>query len=333
MKTMKPLVVALAAILSLGTLATAAGYPEKDIQGIICWAAGGETDRFSRALTPLAEKHLGVSIVLNNKPGATGAIGMQAVHSSPADGYTLLYAAENPQLYGVLDIAKLDYKEFYPIQIMDRAIPVIAVGKDAPWNTFEELVNFAKANPGKVKMGTAGTGSLPETIGAMMKAATGIQMLTVPFDGTGPGITALLGGHIDVFPATVSGAIEHYRAGRLKILAVFNDAPVAGYETLPLVTTAYPAFAKYLPWGSFHGVFCHKDVPAEVKEKLVKAFKMGADEPSFKEFVAGGGAHQLNISGAEAEKFLTRWQSVTTWLLHDAGSTKKSPEEFGIPKP
>lgn len=329
----KNLLMVAALTLSLVGLAQAADFPEKDIQGTICWGAGGETDRFSRALTPLAEKYLGTSVVLNNKPGGSGAIGMQYVYMQPADGYSLLYAAENPQLYGVLDISKLDYREFYPIQIMDRAIPVIVANIDTPWNTFEELVEDAKARPGQIKMGTTGAGGLPDTISAMVKSVTGIKMLPVPFDGTGPGITALLGGHIDVFPTTVSGSIEHYRAGRLKILTVLSDEPVAGYEDLPLITKKYPDFNNFLPWGSFHGVFCKKEVPDDVKAKLVDAFKKAADEPSFKEFVANAGAFQMNLSGEEAIKFLNRWQSVTTWLLEETGAAKISPEKLGIPKP
>lgn len=331
-KTLSVLIVALA--VGLSSFAQAASdYPKKDIQGTICWGAGGETDRFSRALTPLAEKHLGASVVLNNKPGGSGAIGMQYVYMQPADGYNLLYAAENPQLYGVLDIAPLDYKQFYPIQIMDRAIPVIVAGKDTPWNTFEDLVKDAKSRPGKIKMGTTGAGGLPDTISAMMSAVTGIEMLPVPFDGTGPGITALLGGHIDVFPTTISGSIEHYRAGRLKILTVLTNEPVKGYEELPLVVKEYPGFDKYLPWGSFHGVFCKKDVPDDIKAKLVDAFHKAAQDPSFVKFVENAGAFQMDLAGEEAIKFLDRWQSVTTWLLHGTGATKKSPEEFGIPKP
>lgn len=333
MKKWKQILATLTALFSLFSLAWSAGYPEKDIQGTICWGAGGETDRFTRALTPLAEKYLGASVVLNNKPGGSGAIGMMAVYSAPPDGYSLLYAAENPLLYGVLGISKLDYNMFYPIQIMERSIPVIAVGKDAPWDTFADLVKDAKANPGKYKMGTTGAGGLPDTISSMMGIVTGIKLLKVPFDGTGPGVTALIGGQIDVFPATVSGTIEYYRAGRLKIIAVLSDEPVPGYEDLPLITKNFPSFKKFLPWGSFHGVFCRNNVPDEIKAKLVDAFKKGAEEESFKKFVANAGAIQMNIAGEEARKFLNRWQSVTTWLLYDAGAAVKSPETFNIPKP
>ena len=333
MKKSSYLIWILALVTCLVSLAHAGDYPEKDVQGIICWGAGGETDRFSRALTPLVEPYLGASVVLTNKPGGSGAIGLQYVYTAPPDGYTLLYAAENPQLYKVLGISKLDYEDLYPITIMSRAIPVIAANKDMPWNTFEDLVNDAKAHPGKIKMGTCGTGTLPHVIGAMIKDVTGIDMISVPFDGTGPGVTALLGGHIDCFPATISGTMEHFRAGRLKILAVVSETPVPGYEDLPLITKDAPGFAKYLPWGSFFGVFCRKDVSDDIKQKLVDAYKKGSDEPSFKKFVENSGGIQMNISGEEAYKFLRRWQSNTSWLLHNVGATKVSPADVGIPKP
>lgn len=333
MKKMSSLILALALAVGLATQVQASDFPEKDIQGIICWGAGGETDRFSRALTPLVEPHLGASIVLSNKTGGTGAIGMQYVYNSRPDGYTLLYAAENPQLYKVLKISKLDYEDLYPITIMSRAIPVIVANKETPWNTFEELVNDAKTRPGKIKMGTCGAGSLPHVISAMVKSVTGSEMLQIPFDGTGPGVTALLGGHIQVFPATVSGSIEHYRAGRLKILAVVSDKPVAGYEDLPLVTEKFPGFKTYLPWGSFFGVFCRKDVPDDIKQKLVDAYEKGSSDPTFKKFVENSGAIQMNIHGEEAYQFLRRWQSITSWLLDSVGAAKVSPAKLGIPKP
>lgn len=333
MKRTLYLVLAVALIFSMVPIAVAKDYPSKDIQGTICWGAGGETDRFSRALTPLVEKHLGASIVLTNKPGGTGAIGFQYVYMNRPDGYNLLYAAENPQLYKVLEISKLDYEDLYPITIMSRAIPVIVANNDTPWNTLEELINDAKTRPGKIKMGTCGTGSLPHVIEAMVKAVTGADMISVPFDGTGPGITALLGGHIDCFPATISGSIEHYRAGRLKILAVVSDKPVEGYENLPLATEKFPGFEKYLPWGSFFGVFCRKDVPDDIKQTLVDAYYKGSSEPQFKQFVKNAGAIQMNISGDEAYKFLRRWQSVTTWLLDGVGAAKVSPAKFDIPQP
>jgi tripartite-type tricarboxylate transporter receptor subunit TctC len=194
-------------------------------------------------------------------------------------------------------------------------------------------VEDAQKRPGEIKMGSTGPGGLPFTIGAMVKTVASIDVKTVPFDGDGPGITALLGGHVDFFPTGLAAAREHIRAGRLKVLAVVNDQSITGMEDVPLITQDYPEFKKYLPWGPFYGVFCKRDVPEDAKKKLTEAFQKAADTDQFKEFIAGKGNLMMNVSGDEADAFLKRYQSVTTWLLHDAGATKVSPADLGIPKP
>ncbi|WP_022665794.1 Bug family tripartite tricarboxylate transporter substrate binding protein [Desulfospira joergensenii] len=316
-----------------GFQAIAADFPSKDIQGIIMWGAGGGTDNATRAITPLAEPYLGKQVVLINKPGGTGAISTQYVYSRPSDGYTLLYGAENPQLYGILKLSKLDYKDFYPVNVLARGLVVIVANNKTPWNSFKELVDDAAKNPGKIKMGSTGPGGLPFTVSAMLRSATGFDVRTVPFDGDGPGITATLGGHVDFFPVALGAAREHIRAGRLKALALVSDTKVAGLEDIPLIVDDFPVFKKYLPWGPFYGVWCKRDVPEAAKAKLVEAFKKGADDPKFKQFIENISAVTMNIHGEEADKFLTHWQSVTTWLLHEANATKVSPEDLGIPKP
>ena len=308
-------------------------YPHRDIQGIIMWGAGGGTDTVVRAIAPIAEPHLGKKIILVNKPGGTGAISTQYVYGQPSDGYTLLFGAENPQLYGVLALSKLDYKDFYPINILAYGVAVIVANKDMPWKSFKELVDDAQKRPGRIKMGSTGPGGIPFTVGAMLKTVAQIDVKTIPFDGDGPGLTAVMGGHADFFPTALGAAKEHIRAGRVKALAVVNATPVDGLEAVPAITEAFPGFEKYLPWGPFYGVFCKRDVPEEAKEKLTGAFRKAADTPQFQKFIADKGNLLMNISGDEADKFLKRYQSVTTWLLHDAGATKVSPEELGIPKP
>lgn len=311
----------------------AADYPQRDIQGIIMWGAGGGTDTVVRAVTPLAEPILGKQIVLVNKPGGTGAISTQYVYSKPSDGYTLLFGAENPQLYGVLKLSKLDYKDFYPVNILAHGVAVIVANKDMPWNSFKELVEDAQKRPGEIKMGSTGPGGLPFTVGAMLKTVSSIDVKTIPFDGDGPGLTAVMGGHVDFFPTALGAAKEHIRAGRVKALAVVNTTPIEGIEDVPPITMDFPGFERYLPWGPFYGVFCKRDVPEDAKQKLTEAFHQAAETPKFKKFISGKGNLMMNISGDEADRFLKRYQSVTSWLLHDAGATKVSPEELKIPKP
>lgn len=315
------------------SVVSAADYPEKDLQGVIMWGAGGATDNVARAITPNVEPFLKKQIILINKPGGTGAISTQYVYSQPSDGYTLLIGAENPQVHRILKLSDMDYKDFYPINILGRGVGVIVANNDTPWNSFKDLVEDAKKRPGEIKMGSTGPGGLPYTVGAMIKTVTDFDVTAVPFKGEGPGVTALLGGHVDFMPAGITAVREHIRAGRVKALAIVSDTPVPGSEDIALITQDYKDFERFLPWGPFYGVWCKRDVPDDIKMKLVEAFKKGASEPKFQEFLKDFNTVPMNISGEEADEFLKKWQSVTNWMYEYAGAAEVSPAEFGIPKP
>jgi tripartite-type tricarboxylate transporter receptor subunit TctC len=322
-----------AVALSLITTVASAAYPERDITGTIMWGAGGAMDVVSRAVQPHAEAVLGKKIVMVNKPGGTGAISTNFVNNAPADGYNILFGAENPQLHKVLGLAEFDYDKFFPVTIFARSVGVVVVKADAPWKTMTELVEDAKKRPGKIKMAMTGPGGLPHTVASMLGAVTKLNTVSVPFDGEGPAVTAVMGGHADFAPVGVGAATESIKAGRVRALAVVNTEPVDSLPNVPPITKEYPDFGKFLPWGPFYGVFVRKDTPDDIKAALVKAFKTATDNPQFKQLMADRGNIMMNISGAEAEAFMTKWQSVTSWLLHDVGAAKISPEKFGIPKP
>ena len=328
-------IVLLAVFLVAGVSGTApaAGFPDKDLQGIIMWGAGGATDNVARAIVPHVEPLLGKQIILINKPGGTGAIATQYVASRPADGYTLLMGAENPQVYRILQLLDMDYKDFYPVNILGRGVGVIVANNDTPWKSFKDLVEDAKKRPGKIKMGSTGPGGLPYTVGAMTRNVVGLDVTAVPFDGEGPGVTALQGGHVDFMPAGLTAVREHIRAGRIKALAVVSTDPVPGLEDIPLITKDYPEFGAYLPWGPFYGVWCRRDVPEAAKKALTEAFHKGAGKPEYQNFLKDFGAVPMNISGDAADAFLKKYQSVTTWMYQYAGAAKVSPEALGIPKP
>ncbi|MFT5210548.1 MAG: tripartite-type tricarboxylate transporter receptor subunit TctC [Flavobacterium sp.] len=309
------------------------GYPARNIQGIIMWGAGGATDTMSRAITPYVEPLLGKEVILINRSGGAGAISTKYVHNKKSDGYTLLYGAENPQLHGVLGLSEIDYGEFYAVNLLARGISVIVSHPDRPWRSLKDLMEDVKARPLEVKMGSTGPGGLPYVVGAMLGSQGAFDVVPVPFDGDGPAITALLGGHVDFLPSGFTATAEHIKSGRLIALAVVNDEEIALLPGVPPITQDYPAFGKFLPWGPFYGVFINKQAPEHVKHTLTEAFHLGASDPKFNKFVNDFGAIPMNVSGKEAEAFLNKWQSVTTWLLHDAGATKRSPTEFSIPRP
>jgi tripartite-type tricarboxylate transporter receptor subunit TctC len=329
MKTLKNTVAAFA-LACAAAAATAQAFPERELSGVIMWGAGGATDVVARAVTPFAEEALGKKIVLQNKAGGAGAISTNYVQQQPSDGYTLLLGAENPQLHGVMGLGEFDYAKFYPVNILGRGMVVIVANKDKPWKSIKELIADVQATPGKVKMGSTGPGGLPHTVSSMIGTLTKLPVTAVPFDGEGPGLTALQGGHVDFMAVGLGAASEHIKAGRVKALAVLRDQP---YEGIAPITQDLPAIAKYLPWGPFYGVFVKRDVPDAAKAKLVAAFKTAASNPKFVELMTGRSNEMMNISGAEAEAFLKKWQSVTAWTLQEAGAAKKSPAELGIAKP
>jgi tripartite-type tricarboxylate transporter receptor subunit TctC len=268
--------------------------------------------------------------VLQNRAGGAGAISTNFVNQQASDGYTLLFGAENPQLHGVLGLGDLDYSKFYPISILGRGIVVIVANRDKPWKSFKELLAEIQANPGRVKMGSTGPGGLPHSVGSMIGTITRMPVTAVPFDGEGPGLTALQGGHVDFMPVGLGAAAEHIKSGRVKALAVLSDQ---AYESIPPLTQDLPGIARYLPWGPFYGVFVKRDVPDPVKARLVAAFRTAGENPKFVELMLGRGNAMMNIAGAEADAFLKKWQSVTAWTLQEAGVAKKSPADLGIPRP
>lgn len=315
---------------SKNTLGSSAGFPKTDLNGYIQWGAGGGTDNVSRSLTPLVEKHLGKSIVLQNKTGATGAVAAQYVFDQKSDGYTLLYGAENPQLYGVMDISKLSYSDFEPVIVIGRETAVVVVTSDSKYNTIQDLIEDAKANPGKIDLGTTGPGGLPFVVASLIKTASNVEFNQIPFDGDGPVVTALLGNHVDVTVTKLSAAGELLKAGKVKLLASISNEPIEGYENIPAIGQEMPEYAKFLPWGPFYGVFVKKDTPAEVVEILRNAYKKGFDEEQFQDFLKNAAILPMGISGQEAKDFLDNWQKVSTWLLYDAGGAPISPETLGI---
>ncbi len=326
---------AVAALATLGFsgLAQAQNYPERDVTAVIQWGAGGGTDVAMRGYAPYAEEALGKKIVLQNKPGAAGAIGANFVLQQPSDGYTILMGAEPQALFRVMKMAEFDYDQFYPINIAAIANSILLVAKpDAPWNTMQDLLSHVQANPKKVKQYMAGQGTVPYTVNTMIGSLTKFETIQVPFDGDGPAIAALQGGHVDIGFIASGAAIEHIKAGRLKALGVLDNKAFQGIAPMT-DAPSLKALPKYLPWGSWYGVFVKKDTPEPVKAKLVAAFKKAGDNPQYRKMMEGRGTTMLNIGGADAEKFIKKWQSTTAWLYQDAGTAKVDPATLGIAKP
>ncbi|MBB6450519.1 tripartite-type tricarboxylate transporter receptor subunit TctC [Geomicrobium halophilum] len=308
-------------------------YPEKDINGIIQWGEGGATDNISRTLAPLVEDELGASMVMQNIEGATGATGAQYVYDQPAEGYDLLFGAENPNLYQVLGISERDYlTDFEPITIIGQSYAGIVVREGSDFETLEDLIDYSVENPGDITMGTSGEGGLPHVASAMLQAELDTEFNQVPYDGDGPLATALLGNEIDATILAVSAAQEYVEAGDFRMLSVIHDERLDSTPDTPAITEKYPEFEQYLPWGPFQGVFAHTDTPDEIINELTQSFENAQEHEEFQETLENLGVHPLNINGEEAIEYLEQNRSTSSWMLYDAGAAENSPEEFDIPR-
>jgi tripartite-type tricarboxylate transporter receptor subunit TctC len=331
----KVYIVAMAlAVVSFLTVGYAKEYPEQTINGFIAWGAGGGTDNVSRMMTPIAEKALGGSIILANKTGATGAICAQYVSDQKADGYTLMFHAENPQLYPVLGLSKLTYDDFEPVILAVQGSTVIVVPKDSPYKTYADLIKAAKAKPGSVTIGTSGVGGQPYVTAAILKKVEGVTFNQVSFDGDGPLVTALLGKQLDVSGLGVGAASQYIKNGDIRALAYVSNTPNAALPEVPPISKLNPKFKSVLKAsGFFYGVWVKKGTPAAIINKLSSAYKVAINDQKFKDYAKMNGMTILGLTGKEAKTFAKEWQQQMTWLIYDAGGAKESPAKFNIQKP
>src|SRR4029434_146683 len=213
---------ALIAAPALPQTASALDYPTRPTKIVAGFAAGGGVDITARLIRQWLADHLGQPFVVENRTGAGGNIGTEAVVNAAPDGYTLLLAtvpnAVNASLYEKMNFNFV--RDITPVAGVIRVPMVVLVNPAVPAQTLPEFISYAKANPGKVNMASAGSGSAPHMAGELFKTMAGVDMVHVPYRGQGPAFNDLLGGQVQVMFATTVGSIGHIRAGRLRALAV-----------------------------------------------------------------------------------------------------------------
>ncbi|MCJ7834787.1 tripartite tricarboxylate transporter substrate binding protein [Cuneatibacter sp. NSJ-177] len=312
--------------------ASATDFPTKDFQGSIMWSAGGVCDTVSRAIAPYVKDALGgKTIIYTNRAGAAGGISTQYVHEQPADGYNLLFGAENPQIAKVMGTSELDYSNFIPINIFCTSIGVVIVSPDSPYQTLEALVDAMKSGT-TLNMADTGPGGLPYAAAAMMTSVNGVTPNRITYDGESACVTAVMGGHADYSIVTMGSCAELTNAGKVKALALMHNATLETFPDVPAITTVYSDYDKLLPWGPFYGVLVREDTPQDVVDQLTAAFSEAAGNPEFQKILTDLGCVPCNIHGQEAIDYLDKYRSVSSWLMYDAGATEISPDSVGIPR-
>lgn len=260
---------ALAAGLALGFAGTAAaqtGYPNKPINMVVPAAAGGTTDLAARMTAQALGPVLGQTIVVENKGGGNGNIAAAQVKRAEADGYNLLMQYSGFHVISPhLGKSSWELADFVPVANVLSAPQIVVVRGDLPANTMQELVAYAKANPMKLNYASSGNGSLQHVTGVQLEQAAGIQMVHVPYKGTGPALQDLLGGQVDLTFGTAPPFMAHIQAGKLKVLAVTGKERLPSLPKVP--TTAETGFAG-VNATSWFALFAPAKTPKDIVRKL-----------------------------------------------------------------
>ena len=264
---------------------TLAEYPTKGITLICPWAAGGGTDTLLRGLARNAEPFLGQNITVVNRTGGAGAIGHGTGVAARNDGYTVTMVTFDILTLPPQKLVPFTYENYDLIMRVNMDPAAITVRTDAPYDTLQKFVAYAKANPGKMKVGHAGPGTAWHLAGSIFAKEAGIKLSYVPYNGAAPAVTALVGNHIQavsVSPAEVRSQVE---AGILKILGVMSEERLAGFENTPTMKEA----GYDVAFGTWRGLALPKSSPQEANETLHDAFKKGMETGAFKKFAANMG--------------------------------------------
>lgn len=307
-------------------------YPEKEIEAIITWRADGLTDTIGRNFIPLLEERLGgAGIVIQNIPGANGAIGSLYVMNKPADGYSILVTTtEAAGVWNVMGLSDMDVSDFQPVILLSSLTPTCYVKADAPWNSLEELIADAQSRPGKIIAGYAAPGSLGHVAGLLFSEYSDSEFNMVPFGGGGKVKAALLGGHIDVAFNPLISIMGDHEAGNVKLLATLSNEKLL--DDVPALGQLQPQFKDVLPWGLMVMILVHKDTPKSIVDTLTDAAMDALGDPRWKEFADKYYIQTMGQTGDDFWDKVDNWRSTTTWLLQDAGVATKSPSDFDIPR-
>lgn len=305
-------------------------FPNKEITLVVPWAVGGITDRVSRVFAPILEKHLGQSVTILNKDGASGAIGTEYAYEKESDGYTLLFSAETPSLFKVMGISDLGFDDFDYLKMLIQDLKLVVVPKESKYETFEQLVTDIKANPGKIKMSYSGPGASGHLQGLLLKEL-GLEVAMTPYGGGNPAMIATISGEVD-FTFGNYGTIKDYlEVGDLRALATFTEEQTEILADIPPMTLALPEAEEYLPLYFPNLLLVKKGTPEDVKTVLMEAIQKAVEDPQWEKFVEEQSYTRLDhLTEEEIAEYWDKYTSITSWLLYDAGAVTKSPEEFGI---
>jgi tripartite-type tricarboxylate transporter receptor subunit TctC len=291
-----------AALPVMSQIAWSQAYPARPVRIIVPFAPGGANDITARLIGQWLTERLGQQFLIENRTGGGGNIGIEAAVRSAADGYTLLVVGTTAAINATL-FEKLNYnfiRDVAPVASIIRVPHVMQVNPSLPVATVPEFIAYAKANPGKISMGSGGNGSPAHVTGELFKMMTGVNLTHVPYRGAGPAITDLLGGQIQVTFTDMAASIEYIRAGKLRALAVTTATRSEALPDIPTVSDFVTGFEA----SQWVGLCAPKNTPPEIIGKLNTEINTGLADPKLKARLAGLGGMVLAGSPADFGKLI-----------------------------
>jgi tripartite-type tricarboxylate transporter receptor subunit TctC len=283
-------------------VAWAQGYPARPMRLMVGFAPAGGNDIAGRLMARWLSERLGQEMIVENRPGASTNVATEAVVNARADGYTLLLvstpAAINATLYEKLTFNFI--RDIAPIASIAHVPTVLVVHPSVPATTLPEFIAYAKANPGKVNMGSAGIGSSGHLTGELFKLMAGVDLVHVPYRGNGPALTDLLGAQIQVLFPTAPSSIEYIRSGQLRALGVTTAARAPALPDVPAIGEFVPGYDA-IAW---YGLGAPKKTPAEIIERINKETNAGLADAQLRARFANLGIEPLAMTPAEFGKFV-----------------------------
>jgi tripartite-type tricarboxylate transporter receptor subunit TctC len=306
------LAAAVAAVPAFPRFASALDYPTRPVRIVAGFSAGGGVDITARLIGQWLGERLGQSFITENRPGAGGNIGTELVVNAAADGYTLLLAtvpnAVNASLYEKLDFDFI--RDIAPVAGIIRVPMVILLNPSVPAKTVAEFISYAKANPGKINMASAGNGSAPHMAGELFKMMAGVNLVHIPYRGQGPALTDLLGGQVQVLFATAPGTSEYIATGKLRALAGTTASRAELLPELPPVGDFVPGYET----SQWYGICAPKKTPVGIVDKLNKEINAAIADPGMKARFAAIGGEPLPGSPADFGRLIAeeteKWAKV-----------------------
>ena len=295
------------------------GWPSKPVRIVVPFSPAGTTDILARALAPELSKAFGQPFIIDNKPGAGGNLGADAIAKSPPDGYNLLMGTVGTHAINAALYPKMSFdpvKDFNPI-VLVAGVPNVLVMNPAKAeayriNNVADLIRYAKANPGKLNMASSGNGTSIHLSGELFKAMTGTFMLHFPYRGSGPALLDLMGGTMDLIFDNLPSALPQIKAGKLKALAVTSAQRSAALPDLPTIAEAGPV--PGFDASSWFGLFAPAGTPTDIVNRIQQETAKAFQSPAFKDRLLSQGAIPGGQPPAEFAKFIAaetkKWAQV-----------------------